>query len=371
MTDQPGVSEALKDLSPVKSALETPPLSVTPHTESFLFMQNLLSLGSERRSFEQDKTIMKGITSYIYSLGDRYRKDIVLASRNENSINDFNKNFSEAFNEWYSTSERSFKSLPAVIDRFKDALTPAEFLRLNNYISNLRHDSLLTLNGIDHDIKSNEKTFLNNYAIEWPSHVITRIVRQIQNKPEIESFDPSEVGAYLSGLFEVLSHDTPNFHLDFNIDPNIHSVTSDKLYFEGAIFNLIRNAQVIMQQRLNPSAEMKIHVNMELVNGQVVLTVQDNGGGFKTADPERNMLNKTERKDQNGNVIKDANGNPIMIQKAFIRGETNGTGGTGFGLDIVRQITEDHLNGTVSAENAPFPDSETIGAKVIMKFPYS
>ncbi len=374
MADSPGANEGLKEYIPtnVQQGTNKPPVNTSP-TEYALErnyyeqLNDFIKSGSVNRLRENDINIRSGLGKYLGSLADKYTAEVLPASQKGRDQNAF----PELFTEWLSAKDRGFLDLHHIIEKFESTLSPQEFKKLYDYYRNLNHDAMLTLNGIKDNLEEHETTFINNYALEWPAHVMTRISRQLQEQPVVESFDPNETGAYLSGLFEVLSHNDPHFKLNFDIDPEIHAITSDKYYFEGALFNLIRNAQVIMRQRMDSSADKKIQVSMKLENGQVTITVQDNGGGFNTSDPEKNQLIEIPRKNAQNEDILSSSGQPIMIQRAFVRGETSGTGGTGFGLDIVRQIAEDHLKGSVHADNASFPGTENQGAVITMKFPYS
>src|SRR5690606_36001957 len=127
------------------------------------------------------------------------------------------------------------------------------------------------------------KPFQNEKALEWVSHVFDRIARQMENKPVIEEIDYNERFKFLEEVFNALNYSDPNLKLEFpspELIGNIPSIKGDKLYFEGIVFNLVRNAQNILKDRADKNSPAHIKVDLTEQDGNIVLKVSDNGKGF-------------------------------------------------------------------------------------------
>jgi len=110
------------------------------------------------------------------------------------------------------------------------------------------------------------------------------------------------------------------------IEPdNIH-VSADEQLVEQVIINLIRNSLHALENRPDPTIELKAYYNKR---GRVTIQVSDNGIGIL----------------------------PEVLDKIFIPFFTTKQSGSGIGLSLSRQILRLH-NGTISAHS--IPNSETV-----------
>ncbi len=102
------------------------------------------------------------------------------------------------------------------------------------------------------------------------------------------------------------------------------------------LHNLLQNAQDALSGKQSPV----ISVSTENVNGMLVLTVQDNGGGFAAE----------------------------MMPHIFEPYMTSKPHGTGLGLAIVKKIIEEH-KGSIKIENVTGDDGVALGAAVTISIP--
>ena len=102
------------------------------------------------------------------------------------------------------------------------------------------------------------------------------------------------------------------------------------------LHNLLQNAQ----DALTGKKSAAITVSTENVHGMLVLTIQDNGGGF-SADMMPHVFE------------------PYMTSKPH---------GTGLGLAIVKKIVEEH-KGNIRVENVTANDGVASGAVVTISIP--
>jgi nitrogen fixation/metabolism regulation signal transduction histidine kinase len=120
-------------------------------------------------------------------------------------------------------------------------------------------------------------------------------------------------------LREVLSlYDSLAGWIRLELAPDLPRLVGDSAQLRQVIHNLMQNAQ----DALADSADPRIVVRSERVDGALRVTISDNGGGF----PER------------------------LMQRAFEPYVTTKPKGTGLGLVIVKKIVEEH-GGTVHIEN--------------------
>lgn len=110
------------------------------------------------------------------------------------------------------------------------------------------------------------------------------------------------------------------------IEPNNLMVSADEQLIEQVIINLIRNSIHALDNRANPTIELKAFYNKR---GRVTMQVTDNGTGIL----------------------------PEVLDKIFIPFFTTKQSGSGIGLSLSRQILRLH-NGTISAHS--LPDKETV-----------
>jgi signal transduction histidine kinase len=103
-------------------------------------------------------------------------------------------------------------------------------------------------------------------------------------------------------------------------------VSADDQLIEQVVINLIRNSIHALENRDNPTIELKAFYNKR---GRVTIQVTDNGTGIL----------------------------PEVLDKIFIPFFTTKQSGSGIGLSLSRQILRLH-NGTISAFSVP--EKETI-----------
>jgi two-component system nitrogen regulation sensor histidine kinase NtrY len=110
------------------------------------------------------------------------------------------------------------------------------------------------------------------------------------------------------------------------IDPDSITVSADEQLIEQVIINLIRNSIHALENRKDPTIELKSYYNKR---GRVTMQVTDNGTGIL----------------------------PEVLDKIFIPFFTTKQSGSGIGLSLSRQILRLH-NGTISAHS--IPEKETV-----------
>lgn len=136
---------------------------------------------------------------------------------------------------------------------------------------------------------------------------------------------------------EVMSlYDLPKIRIEKNLTPQPSIIKGDSTMLRQVLHNLLQNAQ----DALAGKKSAVISVVTENINGMLVLTVQDNGGGF-AADMMPHIFE------------------PYMTSKPH---------GTGLGLAIVKKIIEEH-KGNIKIENATDSSGEATGAVVTISMP--
>jgi nitrogen fixation/metabolism regulation signal transduction histidine kinase len=114
------------------------------------------------------------------------------------------------------------------------------------------------------------------------------------------------------------------------------TIKGDSTMLRQVLHNLLQNAQDALAGKELPV----ISVSTENVNGMLVLTLQDNGGGF-SADMMPHIFE------------------PYMTSKPH---------GTGLGLAIVKKIIDEH-RGSIKIENVSSNDGIALGATVTISIP--
>lgn len=138
-------------------------------------------------------------------------------------------------------------------------------------------------------------------------------------------------------IHEVMSlYDLPKIRIEKNLTTQASTVKGDSTMLRQVLHNLLQNAQDALAGKKTPV----ISVATENVNDMLVLTVQDNGGGF-AAD---------------------------MMPHIFEPYVTSKSHGTGLGLAIVKKIIEEH-KGNIKIENATDSTGEALGAVVTISMP--
>ena len=138
-------------------------------------------------------------------------------------------------------------------------------------------------------------------------------------------------------IHEVMSlYDLPKITIEKKLTTQSSTIKGDSTMLRQVLHNLLQNAQDALAGKKSPV----ISVITENVNGMLVLTVQDNGGGF-AADMMPHIFE------------------PYMTSKPH---------GTGLGLAIVKKIIEEH-KGNIKIENATDSNGDARGAVVTISMP--
>lgn len=131
--------------------------------------------------------------------------------------------------------------------------------------------------------------------------------------PQLQSLDLNALIRDVLALYE-----NPVADIATRLAPTLPLVRGDPTQLRQVIHNLLQNAQ----DALTGSADPRIDVSTELVDGQVLLKIADNGSGFPEA----------------------------IMQRAFEPYVTTKPKGTGLGLAIVKKIIDEH-HGSIALEN--------------------
>lgn len=149
--------------------------------------------------------------------------------------------------------------------------------------------------------------------------------------PHLDKLDLNQL------INEVMSlYDLPKISIEKNLTPQPSIIKGDSTMLRQVLHNLLQNAQDALAGKKSPV----ISVITENINGMLVLTVKDNGGGF-AADMMPHIFE------------------PYMTSKPH---------GTGLGLAIVKKIIEEH-KGNIKIENATDSSGEATGAVVTISMP--
>lgn len=136
---------------------------------------------------------------------------------------------------------------------------------------------------------------------------------------------------------EVMSlYDLPKIKMEKHLTTQACTIKGDSTMLRQVLHNLLQNAQDALAGKELPV----ISVSTENVNGMLVLTLQDNGGGF-SADMMPHIFE------------------PYMTSKPH---------GTGLGLAIVKKIIDEH-RGSIKIENVSSHDGIALGAAVTITIP--
>ncbi len=144
-------------------------------------------------------------------------------------------------------------------------------------------------------------------------------------KPNFKIFPVKDL---YKNIFLLMEEELVDSKINFitTIDPDNIKVSADEQLVEQVIINLIRNSIHALENRKEPTIELKSYYNKR---GRVTMQVSDNGTGIL----------------------------PEVLDKIFIPFFTTKQSGSGIGLSLSRQILRLH-NGTISAHS--IPDKETV-----------
>ncbi len=149
--------------------------------------------------------------------------------------------------------------------------------------------------------------------------------------PHLESLDLNAL------IREIVSfYDVPKINVKLALTNTACLIKGDSTMLRQVLHNLMQNAQDALASTLMPMIQITTSVD----DGMLILTVQDNGGGF----PDEMMLHVFE---------------PYMTTKPH---------GTGLGLAIVKKIIEEH-RGNIKIENVLSNEANGSGAIITISIP--
>jgi nitrogen fixation/metabolism regulation signal transduction histidine kinase len=149
--------------------------------------------------------------------------------------------------------------------------------------------------------------------------------------PHLESLDLNAL------IREIVSfYDVPKINVKLALTNTVCLIKGDSTMLRQVLHNLMQNAQDALASTLMPMIQITTSVD----DGMLILTVQDNGGGF----PAEMMLHVFE---------------PYMTTKSH---------GTGLGLAIVKKIIEEH-KGNIKIENVLSNEANGSGAIITISIP--
>jgi two-component system, OmpR family, sensor histidine kinase KdpD len=165
-----------------------------------------------------------------------------------------------------------------------------------------------------------------------------RVINNLLSMTQIESgviqpkLDWCDVGEVIQAAVELAGENMSEHQVVVDVDPGLPMVRLDQPLLEQCLCNLLLNATA------NSAPGTKIIVHAKLVDGQLTLSVVDEGKGIRKEDLPR-------------------------IFDVFYRGTDASPGGTGLGLAIVNGFVRAH-GGSVRAANR-----ETGGAEFVITIP--
>jgi len=149
--------------------------------------------------------------------------------------------------------------------------------------------------------------------------------------PHLESLDLNAL------IREIVSfYDAPKVRIQLALTEQVCLIKGDSTMLRQVLHNLLQNAQDALASASSPL----IQITTAVYDNMLVLTVQDNGGGF----PAEMMLHVFE---------------PYMTTKPH---------GTGLGLAIVKKIIEEH-KGNIKVENVLSNEANSSGAIITISIP--
>ncbi|WP_036300918.1 sensor histidine kinase [Methylotenera sp. L2L1] len=149
--------------------------------------------------------------------------------------------------------------------------------------------------------------------------------------PHLENLDLNAL------IREIVSfYDVPKINVKLVLTNKAGLIKGDSTMLRQVLHNLMQNAQ----DALSAASTPLIQITTSVDDGMLVLTVQDNGGGF----PAEMMLHVFE---------------PYMTTKPH---------GTGLGLAIVKKIIEEH-KGNIKIENVLSDEANSAGAIITISIP--
>ncbi|OFY52802.1 MAG: hypothetical protein A2Y87_05375 [Bacteroidetes bacterium RBG_13_46_8] len=203
-------------------------------------------------------------------------------------------------------------SLSSTLDIMLKGITDGGKIRENLDVETVMEiqQALQTINKRSTGLLHFVNTYRNLTRIPKPNFRIFRIKDLFNN-------------IYLLMEEEILNH---RINYITHVDPESIEVSADEQLIEQVIINLIRNSMHALENRNEPTIELKAYYNKR---GRVTIQVFDNGHGIL----------------------------PEVLDKIFIPFFTTKQSGSGIGLSLSRQILRLH-NGTIAAHSVP--EQETV-----------
>ncbi len=276
--------------------------------------------------------------------------DIELLSRVKNALHlKFNI---DRFKELNKTLDQKVKD-EIEKNRYKEQLLmqQSKLASMGEMIGNIAHQWRQPLNALSLTIQKikllernnklnseqiNKITYKSSRLIEKMSHTIDDFMGFFrQNKEKIE-FDIHEV---IKETVSIIDASFQNYCIKLNIniteeEMKIHGYRGE---FSQVILNLLSNAKDILLEREIENPE--INIDISKVESEIIIKVQDNGGGIPTDIIDR-------------------------VFEPYFTTKDEGKG-TGIGLYMSKMIIEENLDGKISVENNT--DENFHGAIVTIK----
>lgn len=254
----------------------------------------------------------------------------------------------DAYHQWFD-SQDTREGIDFLLHELTstDVLSPYDKHGVDRFISDMRHDLNVfyqPMEGlIDPEIMllAGWPDMYDPLLISYPQRIYERTARLVSEDPLTEYFSPQESIELMRSVFE---RHFPGLAIHIESHSS-HVLVGDPLYFEGIIFNIVRNAEKALQYLGERQPDPEIHILME----EDSICIEDNGTGF----PEELLIVEGGR------------------QKAFVRGVVGSIhiAGTGLGLDIAHTLQVDHLKGEIALSNV-VRDGHTKGARVTLLYPH-
>ena len=149
--------------------------------------------------------------------------------------------------------------------------------------------------------------------------------------PHFDKLDLNKLIREVTSLY-----DLPKIRMHLNLTDAPCIILGDTTILRQVLHNLLQNAQDALLGKVSGL----IVVSTDIDSQRLVLTVQDNGGGFSTE----------------------------MMPQIFEPYVTTKSHGTGLGLAIVKKIIDEH-KGSIQIENNGNIEDDTLGARVSIRLP--
>ncbi|HEX6172971.1 MAG TPA: ATP-binding protein [Candidatus Binatia bacterium] len=233
-----------------------------------------------------------------------------------------------------------------IVEAFKRAeiLEASEHLR-HALLQSVSHELKTPLSAIQtgigaiaRQIEGDEKKQRTLREVQLAVRRLHRVINNLLDMTRIESgviqpkLDWCDVGELIQAAIELAGESVAEHQITIDFDENVPMVRVDQPLLEQCLCNLLLNSAA------NSAPGTKITIGAQLSEGQLIISVVDEGKGIRRDDL-------------------------LRIFDAFYRGGDAAPGGTGLGLAIVDGFVRAH-GGTVRAANR-----HTGGAEFVIKVP--